>query len=542
MMRRRQRSGESVRSFGDSALLVPARGSEHAGALGEAVRAAAFAGVVDVVPGLDSVLVHFDPDRCDSDVLRRQIAQVRARRMSKDGRVVAFRVAFDGPDLEEVGVRSGLGTDGVRRALCSSSLRVAFVGFTPGFAYLSGLPRSLANVPRRPSPRPRVPAGSVALAGGHAAIYPHATPGGWQLIGRTDAVLFDPDKPPYATLAPGDTVRFIEVAPEALGSPPEPRRIQPRRVPNPAFEVRSPGTLTTLQDRGRLGFAHLGVPRSGAADLDAYTLANALVGNSPGAACLELTAQGPELLCWRELHVAVVGAEAAVSVDGHPAPLGRVVPLAPGQRLTVGSTGRDLRAYLAVRGGFDAPLVLGSRAMDCLVGLGGEPLRSGDELGVGVPSGALADHLAPGPPGLVAPIRRVLRVLPFDAEMSSPLYNRDFRVDPASNRVGLRLRAVDQGATVGLGGERASLGTTIGTVQVPTDGDPVILGPDHATVGGYRVAAVVISADWGELGRCRPGDLVELQPVDLEEAREARRTRIRALATSVTGRYPLRTA
>ncbi len=530
-----------VQLFGDSALFLAASGPEAAGGLGEAIRAACVPGVLDVVAGLDSVLVHVDPD-CDVDVVSHQLVDVRVRRRLRRRRTVVLRVAFDGPDLDEVGVRSGLGVDGVRRALCSRPLRVAFLGFTPGFAYLRGLPGPLARVARRPSPRPRVPAGSVAVGGGHAAVYPQATPGGWQLVGRTDATLFDPDTPPYATLAPGDTVRFEEVEPGELGPPLEPRRTLPRRAPDAAFEVRSPGALTTPQDTGRIGFAHLGVPRSGAADPDAYALANALVGNPPDAACLEMTAHGPDLLCRREVHVAVVGRDAAVSVDGRPAPVGRVIPLAPGQRLRVGHTGRDLRAYLAVRGGFDTPLVLGSRSVDRLVGLGGEPLAVGDELGIGEPAGPLADHLVPGPPLRSEPSRRVLRVLPLEADRASTLFGRPFRVDSASDRVGIRLEALDEGATAGVGGERSSVGTTIGTVQVPPGGDPVILGPDHATVGGYAVPAVVISADWGELGRCQPGDLVELQPVDAAEASRARQARARALAAAVAGHYPLRTA
>ncbi len=527
------------RPFGDTAVVFAVRAPDAAGALAEAVRSAGVPGVVDVVGGLESVLVHFDPDRCDAEGLAHDLVGIRARRTGRNRRTVVLRTCFDGPDLEEVGELSGLGSEGVRRALCSVALRVSFLGFTPGFAYLSGLPGSLATVPRRHSPRQRVPAGSVALAGGHAAVYPQATPGGWQLVGRSDAVLFDPDVPPYAVLRPGDTVRFEAVEPEELAAPSVAPGPPVRRAELGVFSVHSAGTLTTLQDRGRLGFAYLGVPRAGAADPVSYSLANALLGNLPGSACLEVTAAGPELVCHRETHVAVVGGDVAVTLDRRPVGNGRVVPVAPGQRLQVGQTGRDLRAYVAVRGGFATPAVLGSQSSDRLVGLGGGPLAPGDELAAGEPVGFMADHLRPEA-AAGSPDRRVLRVLPFGSGWSDQLFGPVFSVEPASDRVGIRLSALDHAPVAGPAGPGVSAGTTTGTVQVPPDGNPVVLGPDHATVGGYPVGGVVISADWGELGRCRPGDRVELVPVDAGEADAARRALERSRFAAVVGQYPLR--
>ncbi len=527
------------RPFGDTAVLFAVRAPDAAGRLSEAVRSAGVPGVVDVVGGLESVLVHFDPNRCDADALAPDLVRIRARRAGRSRRTVVLRSCFDGPDLEEVGRLSGLGAEGVRHALCSSALRVSFLGFTPGFAYLSGLPGSLETVPRRASPRQRVPAGSVALAGGHAAVYPQATPGGWQLVGRTDAVLFDPDVSPYAVLRPGDAVRFEAVEPGELTAPSVAPGPPARRAEQGVFTVHSAGTLTTLQDRGRLGFAHLGVPRAGAADPVSYSLANALLGNLSGSACLEVTAAGPELVCRRETYVAVVGGDVAVTLDRRPVGNGRVVPVAPGQRLQVGQTGRDLRAYVAVRGGFATPAVLGSRSSDRLVGLGGGPLAPGDELAAGEPAGPMADHLRPEVDAS-SPDRRVLRVLPFGSGWSDPLFGPLFSVEPASDRVGIRLRALDHTPVAVPAGPGVSAGTTTGTVQVPPDGNPVVLGPDHATVGGYPVGGVVISADWAELGRCRPGDRLQLVPVDDGEADVARRALERSRSGAVVGQYPLR--
>jgi KipI family sensor histidine kinase inhibitor len=509
--------------------------------LAEALRRSPVPGVLDVVAGLDSVLLHLDPAVADRELVTAELRRVRPRPVSRrEQRTVVLRTSFDGPDLEEVGALSGLGAEGVRRALASTPLRVSVLGFTPGFAYLSGLPASLAAVPRRPTPRQSVPAGSVALAGGHAAVYPQSTPGGWQLVGRTDAVLFDPEVPPYAVLGPGDRVRFDPVPADDLAPPaPEPGPRPSRRADGCVFVVESPGTFTTLQDQGRFGFAHLGVPRAGAADPVAYALANALVGNQPGSACLEVTATGPDLRCQRDTHLALVGWDATVAIDGHPVQTERVLPIASGQRLSVGATGRALRAYIAARGGFAGPLVFGSRSADRLVGLGGGPLVAGDELGTGEGAGPMADHLRPGSVDAGAGQSRVLRVLPVDDGSSArALFGRVFVVEPASDRIGIRLRPAEGDAVSG-GGGAVSAGTTVGTVQVPPEGNPVLLLPDHATLGGYMVGAVVISADWGELGRCRPGDTLELAPVSLEEADEAQRALGRTLADAVVGLYPL---
>src|SRR5208282_4668970 len=155
-------------------------------------------------------------------------------------------------------------------------LVVAMVGFVPGFGYLAGLPAPLVSVPRLPTPRARVEPGSVAVGGGYAGVYPVATPGGWQLVGHTGAKLFDHDAPPFAVLRPGDRVRFRAV--DQVETPLDPGR-GPLTVPAgaPSVRVLSPGTLTTVQDGGRVGFASLGVPRAGAADSMSARLANRAV-------------------------------------------------------------------------------------------------------------------------------------------------------------------------------------------------------------------------------------------------------------------------
>ena len=169
----------------------------------------------------------------------------------------------------------------------AAEYRVGWLGFAPGFGYITGLDPALA-VPRLDSPRLSVPAGSVAIAGGLAAVYPAASPGGWRLLGRTAAVMWDPGRDPPALLAPGQRVRF-----RGVGRLPEQAAPQVSRPwaggSDRWVEVIQPGPLTTVQDLGRPGLAHLGVPASGAADAASLRLANELVGNDENDACLEAT-------------------------------------------------------------------------------------------------------------------------------------------------------------------------------------------------------------------------------------------------------------
>ena len=278
--------------------------------------------------------------------------------------------------------------------------------------------------------------------------------------------------------------------------------------------VLAPGPLSTVQDRGRPGWASIGVTRSGAADRSAADLANRLVGNDPAAAVLEVTAGGLQVRAGRALLVAVTGAPAPVTVDGRAAPFDAPLTLHAGQVLGLGIPPVGLRSYLAVRGGIGVPPVLGSRATDTLSGLGPEPVRSGDVL----PVGGLA---AEEPVVDVAPVRApstrpVLRVLPgprrdwLAAEAWTALTAQDWTVSPDSDRVGLRLAGprLDRART----DELPSEGLVPGAVQVPPDGAPVLFLADHPVTGGYPVLAVVTTDDLPVAAQLRPGDRVRFRP------------------------------
>jgi biotin-dependent carboxylase-like uncharacterized protein len=279
-----------------------------------------------------------------------------------------------------------------------------------------------------------------------------------------------------------------------------------------------------------------------------FALANRVAGNSRDAGTLELTVGGTRLRCLGPCHVAAVGAAPDVRVDGTPEPPGQLLPLAAGQVLEVGRQRGGCRTYLSVAGGFLGPEWFGSSASDELTGLGAGPLARGAQLHAGSWAPPLGDHVRAGCATELAPDAPVhLRVVPgphheqFEPDALARLADAVFEVAPASNRVGLRLRAdrrADQRGRRG-GAELDSQGVVTGAVQVPPDGDPVVLLPDHATLGGYPVLAVVASADHGLLGQCAPGTTVRLVPTDPAAAEEARRATRRELRRAVVGPYPL---
>lgn len=194
---------------GSSALIVEVASGQEAAALHAGLEAAQPHGVDELVPGARTVLVRFDPAATDRQRLTAALRGVSPiDPASTDAPVVEIPVVYDGEDLDEVARLTGLRVEEVIARHQRSSYRVAFCGFAPGFAYLTGLPSEL-HVPRRETPRVSVPGGAVAIAGEHAAVYPRASPGGWRLLGRTDATLWDITRDPPALLRPGTRVRFV---------------------------------------------------------------------------------------------------------------------------------------------------------------------------------------------------------------------------------------------------------------------------------------------------------------------------------------------
>ncbi|RIV38951.1 5-oxoprolinase subunit C family protein [Micromonospora radicis] len=273
-------------------------------------------------------------------------------------------------------------------------------------------------------------------------------------------------------------------------------------------EVVRAGALTTVQDLGRPGWAHLGVTRSGALDPSALRLANRLVGNPESTAGLEITMTGCQLRPTRATTVALVGADVDVRVGDRPGDTGRPLAVPAGALLRIGPARAGLRCWLAVAGGIAVDPVLGSRATDTLAGLGPAALRDGDRLPLGEPIGPPAPVdvtvPVPHPTELDLAVRLGPRHDWFRTAALDLLLGTAYTVSPLSNRIGARLTGAPLPRAVA--GELPSEGLVLGAVQVPADGQPLIFLADHPTTGGYPVIAVV--DDVTLLAQARPGTTV----------------------------------
>jgi len=314
------------------------------------------------------------------------------------------------------------------------------------------------------------------------------------------------------------------------------------------MRVEAPGLLTTVQDLGRPGSQHLGLGPGGAADPLSHRLANMLVGNGPGEATLEITLAGPTLRFQRRTLTALCGADLSAEVDGAPMPLWRPVWMQAGARLAFGAPLRGARAYLAVAGGIQGPTLLGSRGTS--PGLG-RPLKAGDTLDLLPQPGYYPAPLkALDRPGLSLAAQNwfvpwfqelsfarplTLRLLPgpqleeLDEASRAALYQGEFLVAPASDRMGLRL----SGPSLALRSPREMISAPVatGTLQLPAGGAPILLMADRQTTGGYPRLGELATVDLPAAAQLRPGEALRFRPLEHWEALGLLRARERRLET-----------
>ncbi|AMS06558.1 urea amidolyase family protein [Acidipropionibacterium acidipropionici] len=506
-----------IRPVGDRALLIDLGDLDRVLALHDELSAHPGPGQLEVLAAATTVLV-----RADTPASARALAEhVRGLDLEhaadRDDTLVDIEVCYDGEDLDAVAELTSMSRDGVIAAHTGQLWTAAFGGFAPGFAYCVG-ENHLLDVARRPSPRTAVPAGAVGLAGQFSAAYPRTTPGGWQLIGRTAAPLWDAARPSPALVVPGNRVRYVAVREAATVVDPEP--VTAAAAPEAGgLVVVATGMQSLLTDLGRPGHADLGVAESGAMDRGSARLANAVVGNPADAPMIENLVGGLAVRALGHRSVAVTGARVPLRVDppedsdrrawtpGRNAP----ILLDDGDTLSLGAPTAGLRSYLGVKGGITAPRVLGSASSDVMSGLGPEPLRAGDLLAVGAPA-----WNATGSPGVEVTAlpeghaRIRLRPGPrddwFDAGALDSLTSQEWVISNESNRIGLRLEG--EPLRRRHEGELASEATVAGAVQVPTGGLPVVFMRDHPVTGGYPVIGVVEPADLDVLAQLPPGSTI----------------------------------
>lgn len=398
-----------------------------------------------------------------------------------------IEVCYDGPDLESIAAASGIAVSRVIDLHAGRDYTALLTGFLPGFAYLAEVDARIAR-PRLPQPRSSVPRGAVGIAGRLTAVYPFSSPGGWNLVG----VAIDP--PPLDEIAPLDTVTFV---PRSARAPSASVPEAPTCSFPPALLVKSVLGLATVQDAGRFGFRHRGVPWSGPLDAESFAAANAAVGNPTTAAAIEVAMGHLRLSAQRDVEA---------SIDGAPARLYRAgdeIHVDPGPKLT---------AYVAFRGGVDVPAVFASRSTLVVASLGGRPLRRSDALGLASLAGG---HEALGEPApleseSVLQLAQLVEDERLTHSAAEVLLSSTYVVSPRMDRVGVRVEGPPVPRT--LAPDLALPDPVLpGCVQITADGTPVILGPDSAVTGGYPVIGVLSDAARARLGRLRPGARVRFQ-------------------------------
>jgi antagonist of KipI len=304
------------------------------------------------------------------------------------------------------------------------------------------------------------------------------------------------------------------------------------------IEVQVPGLLTTVQDLGREGFGPLGVAPAGAADPISLRLGNRLVGNNEDAAALEMTLLGGTFRFSEGAIVALTGSEFEADLDGKPVELWESIEAQAGQTLRLGPTRTGARCYLCVQGGIDVKRLLGSASTHVLTGLGGlngRPLRKGDVLKIVSTTASFRKRTVA--PRVIERLsrREILRVTTgpqsdwFPESSQRLFYASAYRVTEESNRMGLRL----EGSPVPVHSERQMIteGVSLGAVQIPAGGQPIILFVDQQTTGGYPKIANVISADIHRVGQLRPRDEIRFERVELDTARSLLRDQEELLAS-----------
>lgn len=496
-------------------------------ALFEAIAAAPIAGVEEIVPAANTIMLQFSPTVLSAQVLANKLRgyDISSRRAAA-GKLVEIPVHYNGEDLDEVAQMLGVSAQEVIARHTGSEYSVAFIGFAPGFAYLSGGHPSF-QIPRRQTPRTRIPAGAVAVAGNFSAVYPKASPGGWQILGVTPSVMWDMGREVPALLQPGFKVKFVDAGPlPAIEVVTEQKTDSKQVTPaGPYVSIGAAGIQTVLQDLGRAGKVDQGVATSGALDRGALKAANRIVGNPSDTACLEVVYGGLKFTAHGPAVVAVTGAPCPVTIktaDGRTltAPVWQPVDLEDGDTVTLGMPASGIRSYVAIRGGFDVPAVMGSLSTDTLAQVGPAPIAKGHTLGICQQTVANAVSVSEEAPydlpkaGDVVTLDVVMgpRTDWFTEASIDLLAKQEWQVTAQSSRVGIRLAGNTPLARVNHA-ELPSEGTSVGAIQVPINGQPVLFLADHPLTGGYPVIGAVATYHLDLAGQIPVNARIRFNPI-----------------------------
>jgi KipI family sensor histidine kinase inhibitor len=467
------------------------------------------AGITDLIPSYVNLYVEFDAAIISRAKVRSWIRKhLEYLEITTHSREIIVPTRYDGEDLAWVAQQTNLSVEEIIKRHSQRSYRVYMVGFAAGQPLMGTLDDTL-YLPRRSTPRKKVPANAVAIAVSQTTIYSLPTPGGWHLLGTALRAAYNPHREEPFLFAPGDSVRFVPSegkTPEEL----EPLELLPSEPRLPVFRVEEAGLLDLVLDKGRFFGARFGLARSGWLDARSARLANAVVGNKANESLLELTLKGPVLTVLQDVVIAFAGFGMTCLIDGEEISVATSIAVRKGQRLSFKPSSSGARAYLSVAGGFEVKPFMGSSSVD-VGGRIGRALNIGDVLGM-----ARVHNPRPGfslrSPVLPERVRVRLLIGPqATSEALEALCRGEFTVS-SLDRMGLRL----EGESVP-GGELISEATPLGAVQITTQGNPIILLHDRGGIGGYAKPAVVHPSDVWLLAQLRPGQKLSFtKPSKLE--------------------------
>jgi KipI family sensor histidine kinase inhibitor len=487
----------TARAAGDNAVLIELDPDITPEALHAASSAAAgLPFVLRATPGRSSVYVVFRSNTPGDALTGVTRAIENAAAAGVAGGIHRIRVSFHescSPDLPLLLEASAITRENFLAAIAKTKFRARFLGFRPGFAYLDGVPPAW-RLPRRSVTRPAVPAGSFAVAGDMAAFYPATSPGGWNLLGRSNAPFWDPARPRPNLFAPGDEIQ-IDPTVEILSFP-HPQRTASAAPDGEAIaEVVQPGQHTLIVGPAHEERAASGLSPGGPFDAEAAKAANHATGNPESAAVLECAIVGPVLRFTGGAILSWYGAEIDASVNGRTVRDQRQFAIEGGNVLTVGRLRGGSRGVLAMRGGFGETADPFTAAPSAI--LRGEFLtRAGKDTHV---------------PRIVTFSRPAAREIaavagphPVPDEVLELVAARVWRVTDQLDRSGVRL--VSEGEVPRLEASLPSCGMQFGTVQWHPGGELVAMGPDHPVTGGYLQVMTVHTAERWKLAQLAPGD------------------------------------
>lgn len=466
-----------------------------------AQRAATLTNLEACIVGHSSILLLFRTRPPDAEVMW-AVAEAIANGVEAAPRRHVIDVsldAADGPDLARLLEHIDATQEDFVATLKATRLHARFLGFRAGFAYLDGVPRAW-QLPRLPAPRKRVPAGSFAIAGSTAGFYPIESPGGWNIIGRSSLLFWDPWRNPPGLIGAGDEVRIRPVRRlDPVTETPARAHAPKSRV---VAEVLYPGQATVVVGGPRMDRYAKGLPCGGAFDAAALEAANRAVGNDPHAAALEISFVGPRLRMVGEAMLSWHGSTAEILVNGHRVTAPQQLRVNDGDVVAIGRVAEGVRGVLAVSGAIADPAAPFAVCPDLV--LAGDTLHAG-ESDVHAPrfrqperAGRLTVRVVAGP-------HRVSR------EMLQQIVRHPWTVTPASNRVAVRVRS--ESTPPELPHDLSSCGMQFGSVQWHPSGELVLMGPDHPITGGYLQPVTVIAEDHWKIAQLAPGENVRFEVV-----------------------------